>query len=188
MLTTLMYTSSRTLSLLVNYLPVVFYTLHTCAMCGPWTQPAASFMGACRGARGALAPPLEFEKMTSYTKYPKFFARAFGACYRYMYSIFQSKTAQKTQKFSFAPPAHRKMVNFLYGAPKTCHLFKVSLVLPPSGKISAGAHGFVEPLLLRLPLAPRCQVVHAFQQQRLHSSRRLFSSFAQKTSRAHHKA
>ena len=32
------------------------------------------------------------------------------------------------------------MVNFLYGAPKTCQLFKVSVVLPPSGKISAGAH------------------------------------------------
>ena len=35
------------------------------------------------------------------------------------------------------------MVDFLYGAPKTCRLFKVSVTLPPSGKISAGAH---EPL------------------------------------------
>ena len=33
------------------------------------------------------------------------------------------------------------MVDFLYGAPKTCQLFKVSVVLPPSGKMSAGAHG-----------------------------------------------
>ena len=32
------------------------------------------------------------------------------------------------------------MVIILYGAPKTCQLFKVSVVLPPSGKISAGAH------------------------------------------------
>ena len=32
------------------------------------------------------------------------------------------------------------MVDFSYGAPKTCQLFKVSVILPPSGKISAGAH------------------------------------------------
>ena len=62
----------------------------------------------------------------------------FGA--RNRYSIFQSKTSRKTQKFSFAPSARRKMVDFLYGAPKTCRLFKVSVILPPSGKISAGAH------------------------------------------------
>ena len=34
------------------------------------------------------------------------------------------------------------MVDFAYGAPKTCKLFKVSVVLPPPlWKISAGAHG-----------------------------------------------
>ena len=32
------------------------------------------------------------------------------------------------------------MVDFLYGEPKTCQLFETSVVLPPSGKISAGAH------------------------------------------------
>ena len=53
---------------------------------------------------------------------------------------FSVKRAKKTQKFSFAPPARRKTVDFLYGAPKTCQLFKASVVLPPSGKISAGAH------------------------------------------------
>ena len=54
---------------------------------------------------------------------------------------FSLKRRKKTQKFSFAPSARRKMVDFLYGAPKTCQLFKVSVVLPPYGKISAGAHG-----------------------------------------------
>ena len=44
------------------------------------------------------------------------------------------------KKFSFAPLARRKMVNFLHSAPKTCQLFKVLMVLPPSGKNSAGVH------------------------------------------------
>ena len=33
------------------------------------------------------------------------------------------------------------MVDIFHGAPKTCPIFKLSVVLPPSGKISAGAHG-----------------------------------------------
>ena len=45
---------------------------------------------------------------------------------------------------SFAPWARRKMVDFLYGAPKTCRLFKVSVILPPSGKISTGAHRLIK--------------------------------------------
>ena len=32
------------------------------------------------------------------------------------------------------------MVDVLHGATKTYQLFKVSVILPPSGKISAGAH------------------------------------------------
>ena len=32
------------------------------------------------------------------------------------------------------------MIDFLYSAPKTCQVFKTSVVLPPSGKISTGAH------------------------------------------------
>ena len=52
--------------------------------------------------------------------------------------------SQKTQKFSFAPSARPKMVDFLYAAPKTCRLFEVSVILPPSGKISAGAHDLAE--------------------------------------------
>ena len=44
------------------------------------------------------------------------------------------------QKFSFASSARLKMVDSVYGARKTCQFFNVSVVLPPSGKISAGAH------------------------------------------------
>ena len=101
-------------------------------------------MGARRGARGALAPPpLGFEKMTSYAavlqNILKFsLAPSALALYTLYFSL---KCREKTQKFSFAPLARRKMVDFLYGAPKTCRLFKVSVILPPSGKISAGAHG-----------------------------------------------
>ena len=53
---------------------------------------------------------------------------------------FSLKRREKRKKFSFAPSARRKMVDFLYGVPKTCRLFKASVILPPSGKISAGAH------------------------------------------------
>ena len=60
-------------------------------------------MGARRG--GTCPPPLEFEKNDVIccrpTKYPKLFDR-------HRYPIFQSKTAQKTLKFSFAPFARRK--------------------------------------------------------------------------------
>ena len=64
---------------------------------------------------------------------------------------------QNTLKFSLEPSAlaldtlhfslkrreknAKNFVDLLYGAPKTCRLFKVSVILPPSGKISAGAHG-----------------------------------------------
>ena len=78
----------------------------------------------------------------------------FGA--RYRYSIFQSKTSRKTQKFSFAPSARRKMVGFLYGAQKTCQLFEALVVLPPSGKISAGAHDCsISPVVI-VRTAPCC--------------------------------
>ena len=99
-------------------------------------------MGARRG--GTCPPPTWNLKNDVIccrpTTYPKIFARAFGD--RYRYRIFQSKTREKTRKFSLAPPARRKMVDFLYGAPKTCQLFETSVVLPPSGKISAGAHAY----------------------------------------------
>ena len=89
----------------------------------------APVMGARRGGKGGTCPPpLEFEKRTSYAAVLQNTLK------------FSSKTSQKTQKFSFAPSARRNMVNFWYGAPKTCRLFKVSVALPPSGKISAGAH------------------------------------------------
>ena len=100
-------------------------------------------MGAHRGGKGGhLSPSLEFEKNDVMcccpTKYPKFFARAYGA--RLKYPIFQSKTAQKNAKIFVCAFGAPKKVNFLYGAPKTCQLFYVSVILPPSGKISAGAH------------------------------------------------
>ena len=95
------------------------------------------------GARGALAPPpLEFEKMTSYAAVLqntlKFsLAPSALAIYTLNFSI---KRREKTQQCSFAPSARRKMVDFLYGAPKTCWVCKVSVTLSPSGKISVGAH------------------------------------------------
>ena len=90
-------------------------------------------MGARRGARGALAPPpWNFKKwrniLPSY-KIPQNFRSRLRRSPEIPY-IFQSKTSQKTQKVSFAPS----------GAAKTCQLFKVLGVFPPSGKISAGAH------------------------------------------------
>ena len=53
---------------------------------------------------------------------------------------FSLKRREKTQKFSFAPSARRKMVDVLYDAPKTCQLFEVTVVLPRSGKFTAGTH------------------------------------------------
>ena len=125
MLTTLMYTSPRTLSLLVNYLPVVFYTLHTCAMCGPWTQPAASFMGACRGARGgALAPPGIWKKKWRHIQNALNFslapsALAIDTCTLY-FSLKRRKKRKnfrlrlrRTEKWSIFCTARRKPVIFL---------------------------------------------------------------------------
>ena len=63
--------------------------------------------GRPQGGKGdTCPPPLEFEKMASY-----------------------AAVLQNTLKFSLAPWARRKMVDFLYGATKTCQLFKVSVVL-----------------------------------------------------------
>ena len=97
-------------------------------------------MGARRG--GGAHAPLEFEKMTSYAAVLQNtlkFSLAPSALALYIL-YFSLKRREKTQKFSFAPSARRKMVDYLYGAPKTCRLSKVSVTLPPSGKISAGAH------------------------------------------------
>ena len=77
------------------------------------------------GGKGGLAPPLEFEKMTSYIAVlqntlkcsiaPS--ALALDTLY------FSLKRREKSQMFLFAPSARRKMVDLLYGAPKTCRLF-----------------------------------------------------------------
>ena len=79
---------------------------------------AALAMGARRGG-GALAPPWNLKKVTSYAAVlqntPKF-SLAPGA--RHRYHIFQSKKPRKTQNFLFAPLARRKMVDSWYGAPK----------------------------------------------------------------------
>ena len=53
------------------------------------------------------------------TKYPKFFARAFGA--RHIYPIFQSKMAQK---FSFTLSALRKTVIFCMARRKRVNFLK----------------------------------------------------------------
>ena len=77
-------------------------------------EQAPMGMGARRGTkRGALAPPRPWnlKQMTSYApvKYPKIFARAYGARNTLYFSL---KRREKTQKYSFAPLAHRKTVNF----------------------------------------------------------------------------
>ena len=91
--------------------------------------------GRPQGGQGGTCPPWNLKKMTSY-----------------------AAVLQNALKFSLAPSAlaidalylslkrrkkrknFRKMVDFWYGAPKTCRFFNVLVVLPPSGKISAGAH------------------------------------------------
>ena len=89
-------------------------------------------------------PPWNLKKMTSYVAVLQntlnFSLAPTALAPHTLY--FSLKRREKTQKFSFAPSARRKKVDFLYGAPKTCRLFKVSVILPPSGKISAGAHGY----------------------------------------------
>ena len=62
------------------------------------------------GARGALAPPLEFEKMTSYAAVLqntlKFSLAPSALALDTLY--FSLKRREKTQKFSFAPCAPEK--------------------------------------------------------------------------------
>ena len=95
------------------------------------------------GQRGHLPPPLEFEKMTSYAAVlqntPKLSLAPPALATNALYF---SLKRRKKQTFSFASSTGRKVVDFLYGAPKTRQRFKVSVILPPSGKISAGAHGY----------------------------------------------
>ena len=66
------------------------------------------------GATWVSLPPLEFENddviCCSHGKYPKIFARAFGARIKYPY--IESKTPKKSRKFSFAPSARRKIGHF----------------------------------------------------------------------------
>ena len=77
------------------------------------------------GGQGGALAPLEFEKMTSYAavlqNILKFSLAPTALALDTPY--FSVKRREKTQKFSFAPSARRKMVIFLYGAPKTCQLF-----------------------------------------------------------------
>ena len=56
---------------------------------------------------------------------------------------FSLKRRKKRKIFRLRRRRAEKWSIFLHGAPKTCQLFKVSVVLPPSGKISAGAHARV---------------------------------------------
>ena len=77
------------------------------------------------GGKGGALAPLEFEKMTSYAAVLqntlKFSLAPSALAPDTLY--FSLKRREKTQKCSFAPSARRKMVDFLYGAPKTCQLF-----------------------------------------------------------------
>ena len=111
-------------------------------------------MGARRGGggQGGHLPPLEFEKMTSY-------AAVLQNTLKFSLApsalpldtlCFSLKRREKTQKFSFAPSARRKMVDLLYGAPKTCRLFKVSVILPPLEKFLR-APMTISGLLLQFP-------------------------------------
>ena len=53
----------------------------------------------------------------------------FGA--RSKFPIYCRLKRRKNAKFSFTPSARRKIVEFLYGAPKTHQLFQMLVVLPP---------------------------------------------------------
>ena len=136
------------------------------------------------GKGGALAPPLEFEKMTSYAavlhilnpKYPKFFARASGA--RHRYPIFQSTTAQKVQKFSFAPSARRKMVDILYGTLKRFNFLKCRWFCSPL-KIFCG-----RPCLQLIAVVRNVMIHNAIQLQNSISTARGVSSASVHSCRA----
>ena len=99
-------------------------------------------MGARRGGQGGTCPPLEFEKVTSYAAVLQntlnFSLAPPALALHTLY--FSLKRREKRKKCHLRLGRAEKMVDFLYGAPKMCQLFKVLVVLPPSGKISAGAH------------------------------------------------
>ena len=79
--------------------------------------------------RGALAP-LEVEKKDVICCRPTKYSTAFALDTLY----FSLKRRKITHKFSFAPSARRKMVEFLCGAPKTCRLLKCRWFCPPLEK------------------------------------------------------
>ena len=97
-------------------------------------------MGARRGGQGGHLPPLEFEKMTSYAAVLqntlKFSLAPTALAIDTLY--FSLKRAKKCKIFRLRLWRVEKMVDFLYGAPKTCQLFKMSVVLPPLWKNFCG--------------------------------------------------
>ena len=101
------------------------------------TSKWRSVHGRQQGGKGeGHLPPLEFKKMTSYAAVLQNTLK---------FSLEPSALALDTLHFSLKRREKnaKNFVDLLYGAPKTCRLFKVSVILPPSGKISAGAHGSV---------------------------------------------
>ena len=101
----------------------------------PWAPAGGQGGGTC-------PPPWNLKKMTSYAAVlkntPNFSLAPSALALDTLY--FSLKRRKKRKNFRLRLRRAEKMVIFWYGAPKTCQLFKVSVVLPPSGKISAGAH------------------------------------------------
>ena len=74
------------------------------------------------GQEGHLPPPWNLKKMTSYAAVLRntlnFWLASSALAIDTLY--FNLKQRKKNAQNSFATSARRKMVNFLYGAPKTC--------------------------------------------------------------------
>ena len=96
---------------------------------------AYTWAPAGRGKGGHL-PPLEFEKMTSYAAVLqntlKFSLAPSALAIDTLY--FSPKRRKKTQKFSFAPSARRKMVIFCTARRKRVNFFKCRWLCPPLEK------------------------------------------------------
>ena len=137
--------NTQSIALLVNHRhwTTKKYVLISCVHLYYGIPTAISGMGARRGGRqGGTCPTLEFAKMTSYSvalqNTLKFSLVPSALAIDTLY--FSLKRRKKRKIFRLRPGRAEKMVHFWYGTPKTCQIVKVSVVLPPSGKFSAGAH------------------------------------------------
>ena len=101
-------------------------------------------MGARRGEGGALAPPpWNLKKVRSYAAVlqntPKFSVAPSALAIDTLY--FTLKRREKRKMFRLRLWRAEKWSILGTARQKTCQLFNVLVVLPPSGKIPAGAHG-----------------------------------------------